>query len=470
MEYVLDKLIEKYREDIVRCTRNLVRIPSVKDTPLPQMPFGRPIGECLDETLALCRSLGMRTKNCGGYAGWAETGSGEELCGVLVHLDVVPAGDGWTHPPFGGLMEDGKIYGRGTVDDKGPAAASIFALKAIMESSLTLSSRIRIIFGTDEENDWACMDHYKEQEEIPSAGFSPDAEFPVIYAEKGILFATLTKEGTLPEGIPYIRSLSGGRRANMVPDECRAEIVLPEPDAAFVRQLKAAADSAGEAEITVSGSLITVRTAGKTAHGSTPENGVNAISVMMNVLAPVMTENSFQKDFLDFYMSHIGSETDGCSMFGSLSDEPSGKLVLNAGVLTMDTHSAALKLNIRYPVTYTGTHIWQRLTKAAADAGLRAVIDLNSEPLYADADSHIVQTLLSVYHSYCPDGSVPIAVGGGTYARSMPNSVAFGPVFPGKAELAHCPDEYISVEDLILSAKIYAGAMYRLAGRKEDVL
>ena len=112
-------------------------------------------------------------------------------------------------------MEDGKIYGRGTVDDKGPAAASIFALKAIMESSITLSSRIRIIFGTDEENDWACMDHYKEQEEIPSAGFSPDAEFPVIYAEKGILFATLAKEGTLPEGIPYIRSLSGGRRANI---------------------------------------------------------------------------------------------------------------------------------------------------------------------------------------------------------------------------------------------------------------
>lgn len=466
MDTVLDTLIDGYREDIIRNTRNLVRIPSVKDTPLPHMPFGLSIGQCLDEALALCRSLGMRTKNCGGYAGWAEIGSGKELCGILVHLDVVPAGDGWEHPPFGGIMEEGKIYGRGTVDDKGPAIASIFALKAIADSGLPLSRRIRIIFGTDEENDWTCMDYYKEHEEIPCTGFSPDAEFPVIYAEKGILFATLDKEGAVEEDKPYIRNLTGGRRANMVPDECHAELVVPEPYGSIVQGLKMRAPLIPGTHISAGGPVVKIRTAGKTAHGSTPENGVNAVSNMMLLLESFLEGDSFQSSFIRFYRSHIGAETDGSGIFGDICDEPSGKLVLNAGLLSMDTQHASLKLNIRYPVTCSGVQIQRLLADAAADAGLAMHIDLNSEPLYEEKDSPVVRTLLSVYHSYCPDGSVPLAVGGGTYARSIPNSVAFGPVFPGKEELAHCPDEYISEKDLILSAKIYAGAMLRLAGKE----
>lgn len=363
--------------------------------------------------LALCSSLGMRTKNCGGYAGWAEIGSGEELCGVLVHLDVVPAGDGWEHLPFGGIMEDGKTYGRGTVDDKVPAIASVFALKAIADSGLPLSRRIRIIFGTDEENAWTCMDYYKEHEEIPCTGFSPDAEFPVIYAEKGILFATLDKEGTVEEDKPNIRNLSGGRRANMVPDECHAELVVPEPDGSFVRLLELGASTIPGTHICACGPVVKVRTTGKTAHGSTPENGVNAVSNMMLLLEPFMEGDSFQSSFISFYRSHIGAETDGSGLFGDICDEPSGKLVLNAGLLYMDTQHASLKLDIRYPVTCSGVQIQRLLADTAADAGLAMHIDLNSEPLYEEKDSRVVQTLLSVYHGYCPGGSVPLAVGGG---------------------------------------------------------
>lgn len=276
----------------------------------------------------------------------------------------------------------------------------------------------------------------------------------------------MDKEGAVEEDKPYIRNLSGGRRANMVPDECHAELVVPDPDGSFVRLLELEASTIPGTHISAGGPVVKVRTTGKTAHGSTPENGINAVSNMMLLLEPFMEGDSFQSNFIRFYRSRIGTDTDGSGIFGDICDEPSGKLVLNAGLLYMDTQHASMKLNIRYPVTCTGMQIQKLLAGAAADAGLTMHIDLNSEPLYEEKDSRVVQTLLSVYHSYCPDGSVPLAVGGGTYARSIPNSVAFGPVFPGKEELAHCPDEYISEEDLILSAKIYAGAMLRLAGRE----
>lgn len=470
MNSILDTFVEKYRKDIIEKTSQLIQIPSMKDAPLSQMPFGEPIAACLNQTLELCASLGMRTKNCGGYAGWAEIGDGQELCGILVHLDVVPGGGGWHYPPFGGQVKDGKLFGRGAIDDKGPAVASIYALKAIADSQLPLRRRIRIIFGTDEENDWNCMDYYKEHEEIPSLGFSPDAEFPVIFAEKGILFATVSADGTLPVNPPYIQSLTGGRRANMVPDECVAEIVLPDSNSTFEAAAAFRASNISGTDITYKDNILTIRTSGVTAHGSTPEKGLNAISKMMEFLSGFDMEDSFQKKFIDFYQSHIGFETDGTSMTGAIvSDVPSGSLVLNAGLISMDTTCASLKLNIRYPVTYTGKKIQKYLENTVLLEGLNIDIDLNSEPLYQEKESPIVKTLLSVYHSYCPDGSSPLAVGGGTYARSIPNSVAFGPVLPGREELAHCPDEFISVEDLILSAKIYAQAMLCLAGEESRV-
>lgn len=462
VKHALDVIIDSFKNDIVSEVVKLIRINSEKSTPLPGMPFGAGIGVCLEETLNLCSRLGFRTKNCDGYVGYAEIGEGKELIGILVHLDVVPAGNGWRFGPFDGEISDGRIYGRGTIDDKGPAVAAIYAAKALAESGLHINRRVRLIFGTDEENKWECMDYYKANEELPDMGFSPDAEFPVIFAEKGILFVNLEHQLQTNADEMRIVKLEGGERANMVPGVCHAEIAVPDRLKSVLQTWFCSAIARDDVTGVLRDGVMSLETCGLSAHGSTPEKGVNAISAMMEVLGSLKWLSEDQLAFVRFYNERLGRETCGHSFIGKAEDEISGSLVLNAGVLHIDCQSALLKINIRYPVSYKGEEIITGIKNALKGSGITAVVDLNSEPLYQQLESSIVNTLLSVYHSYNDDATKPLCVGGGTYARSMPNSVAFGPVFPGQAELAHCPDEYISVDDLMLNAKIYAEALRRL--------
>ncbi|HHY13423.1 MAG TPA: Sapep family Mn(2+)-dependent dipeptidase, partial [Thermoanaerobacterales bacterium] len=182
----LEKQIERYRNDIIKSVQEQIKIKSVKGESKPGMPFGEGPREALEHALKLSEELGFKTKNVDGYAGHAEYGEGDDIVGVLVHLDVVPEGTGWVHPPYGGEIHDGKIYGRGTIDNKGPAIAALYALKALKDSGVNMKRRVRIIFGTDEESGWEDMDYYMENEENPMCGFSPDALFPIINSEKGI--------------------------------------------------------------------------------------------------------------------------------------------------------------------------------------------------------------------------------------------------------------------------------------------
>lgn len=78
--------------------------------------------------------MGFQTRDVDGHCGWCEYGEGEEMVAVLCHLDVVPAGDGWHYPPYDCTWAEGRIYGRGVIDDKGPAAAALYALKAVRDS------------------------------------------------------------------------------------------------------------------------------------------------------------------------------------------------------------------------------------------------------------------------------------------------------------------------------------------------
>lgn len=462
MDHILDWGINHYRESIIADTGKLIRIKSVKNEPLPGMPFGRGIDKCLREALNICDGLGFRTKYCDGYAGYAEIGYGDEMVGILVHLDTVPAGIGWDSDPFAGEITDERIYGRGAIDDKGPAVAVIYAVKALMDSGLTLKRRVRIIFGTDEENKWECMDHYRVTEELPDLGFSPDAEYPVIFAEKGIMFLKLSRKFEVKPDTLHITDLRGGQFPNMVPDSCIAEIHVPGGDEKYVGKW---AEAVGNNNVSLcfKDRILSIKACGLSAHGSTPERGINAVSVMMELLGTLDRLDASQRGFIDFYNERIGRETNGHMLIGDISDEISGSLVFNAGVLNLDKEKVVLSINIRFPVTFKGADIADKITQGIKSCQLELSVDLNSEPLYQEIDSDIVQTLLAVYRSFKDDGSEPLCIGGGTYARSMNCSVAFGPVFPGQTELAHCPNEYISIEDLILNARIYAEAIRCLA-------
>ena len=233
MNYI--NLIDSYEDNIIKSTQEIIRIKSVEAEAKPNMPFGEGPYKALEKALELSKEMGFDTKNLEGYAGYAEFGEGEETVGVLVHLDVVPEGEGWTYPPYGGEIHDGKIFGRGTTDDKGPAIATLYAMKALKDSEIPLSRKIRIIFGTNEETGWGCMDYYFKHENPPTMAFTPDADFPVIHGEKGIIVFDLVQKINSNGccGI-IVRELKGGNAPNMVPDH--AEAILEVKDKETVEE------------------------------------------------------------------------------------------------------------------------------------------------------------------------------------------------------------------------------------------
>lgn len=428
-------------KDILETARKLISFPSVKAESSDGMPFGKGIADCLNYTLKLCESFGFRTKNCGGYAGWAEAGDGEEMLGILVHLDVVPAGSDWTYPPFAGGIHDGKLYGRGAIDDKGPAAAVIFALKSVLDSGAVLKKRVRLIFGTDEESDWEDMDYYTANEELPSFGFTPDADFPVIYGEMGILQFDLVAAGN-PEDKG--NRIQGGEASNVVPDRCRALFMLK---------------SGGKTEI---------EEKGISAHASTPEAGENAISKVMQKLFELKAGGELNCSetlgrFIDFYHDRIGFCLHGEKINCDLLDEPTGRLTFNAGMVDASDERASLSVDMRIPISFSKEEILERLGKETHEYGISIENIYFLKPVSLDKNSDLIKKLLKVYREATGDGREPLTMGGGTYARAMDRIAAFGPLFPGREAMEHRKDEFILLSDLMKITEIYTEAIRELA-------
>lgn len=460
-----DQWIDEHQEELIETTRVLMAYNSVEEDACGNMPFGKTVGECLDKTLEICRNMGFTTKNVDYYAGHAEYGEGDELVGLLVHLDIVPAGDGWTVDPFAGVIKDGKLFGRGALDDKGPGVALMYALAAIKASGVKLNRRVRIIFGTNEETGSKCVEHYFKKEEMPTLGFTPDADFPAIFGEKGIMIFDLVKkidpQNTINDGGIQILSLSGGQRPNMVPDYAEAHIRgIQNIDPILAAYI---ADKGAKIEKTVESDVIILKSYGVSAHGSTPEKGFNAITHLLGFLDCLDLAIGDAANFIRFYALQIGEDLNGERMGCELEDAQSGKLVLNAGVLHFSETEARLTVNIRYPITETLEKVVSGIEQTLEPWGM-TIEDLEHDaPLYVPKDSELITKLMKVYSDYTGDKSEPIAIGGGTYAKSLKQGVAFGPLFPGREDTIHQKDEYVLVDDLILMTKIFATAIYELA-------
>lgn len=418
--------------DYIQSLIELVRIESVceRKEDDAEYPYGEGVRHALDYALNLCERFGFRTKNCDRRIGYAEIGEGEPLTGILVHLDVVPIGDGWTTKQ--GEIKDDKLFGRGVIDDKGPAVACIYAMKDLVESGEPINGRIRIIFGQAEETGiWTDMDYYLDNEEHPVQGFTPDAFFPLIYAEKGIIMLTLRAK--LPD---YVYSISGGNAVNMVPDSCKATIRCPNDDTEEIK------------------------TIGKSAHASMPDEGMNAISLLMQTL--YSHNERKERDFISFYHDCIGMATDGVDLIGAESDETSGKATLNVGLISTDNGTIELKLDLRYPVSASYENILKRIEEAAKKYEIEYELDLHKEPVNISLDNPFTQTLMDAYCCITGDEPKPISIGGGSYARAMKNIVAFGPLLPGREIVEHEADEYAYLEDLHLIRKIYGKVLQNI--------
>ncbi len=409
---VLDKAVESISK--------IIKIDSSESAPKAGAPFGEGARNALDFFLNLAKSLGFETRDYDGYAGEVIFGKGEGFA-VLCHLDVVPAGSGWTKDPFGGEIDEktGRIWGRGAMDDKGPAVCALYAMYNLKESGFEPSRTIKLIVGCNEESGWKCIDYYRAHAKMPEEGFSPDADFPVIYAEKGILQLCLTfpVEGDFS-------SLKGGERPNMVCDLCCADPTgAPIPEG-----------------LKIEGGKVVSR--GKSAHGSTPEKGVNAIPPILSYLGLDKVREMLFEDAFDLK---------------KYSDE-TGALTFSPNIIKGGNGNVQVVVDVRYPATMPRSTVLQ----CFEGKGIKYEILNEQAPLYNDRESKLIKTLCAVYNEVTGKNSKPVAIGGGTYARALKCGAAFGPEEEGEESTIHQADEYITFEKIRKCIEIYTLALERL--------
>ena len=415
--------------------RKLVSISSVcEKTDSSEHPFGESVHRAMETVLEICSGYGFRVKNNHNMTAYAEVGEGDELMGILVHLDVVPAGDGWNYDPFDLTVTEDKIYGRGVTDDKGPAVAVIHALKELMDEGAVFNKRVRMIFGMAEETgEWEDMEYYRKEEEIPDFGFTPDADFPAIYGEKGLAHLRFTFDRTET----CFDSINGGTAINMVPDTCTARGKLPD------------------------GTPFEIKVLGKAAHGSTPEDGENAISKLMAEFA-----DGGNCRLSVFFRNFIGMEYNGESLGGYFEDAESGPITYNVGLIETKGDRIEVLVDVRYPVTCRIDEIIRAINSHLAEEGfadLQAELLSDTPYVYMDKNGPVIQKLLEAYRMHTGDLREPTLIGGGTYARAMDGIVAFGPMLPGRELTEHQANEYIYRKDLELAKQIYKTAIRKLA-------
>ena len=359
----LNERVAAMQNDLLACLQENLRIPSVEDAPAEGAPYGTACRESLDHVLKAAAALGFRTENVDGHMGWCEYGDGEEMIAVLGHLDVVPAGDGWSFDPWGGEIKDGRIFGRGTMDDKGPSIAALYALAALRDSGLPLKRRIRILFGCNEETGARDVKYYLAKGgEIPVMGFTPDAEYPVIHGEKGIINVTYGRSYTQTGELKLV-SINGGTAPNVTPAAASAVLTCDEK---MAEQLTAL--SFPKVTITRVSGGVQVEAEGVSAHGSTPWQGENAIGRLVMALDAMPFEGEV-KTWIHFLATRLGMETNGKSAGIYLHDEASGDLSLNWGTLQADENILSMIINYRYPVTREYADCAPALDALFADAG-----------------------------------------------------------------------------------------------------
>lgn len=445
------EIAKKNQEEYIRIVKDLLKIPTVLNKYEPDnldMPFGKDIRQALDYMLDMGANDGFIVKNIDNYAGHIEMGQGEEVLGVLGHLDVVPAGGKWKQPPFSAYEEDGKIYARGAMDDKGPTVAAYLAMKLIKEQGIKLNKKVRLILGCDEESGMRGIERYLQKEKMPDIGFAPDAEFPLIYAEKGIY--AYTYKGKVTDKL--LLSLEAGDRFNVVPDECRAKL-SEDRQIEFNKFLK---DHKIQGEIQGNDYIVY----GKNAHAAWPHLGVNAISLMTKFLVK-QTNNPF----INMLNKYLTDDYLGKKLGINITDKEMGELTLNLAFVHYDGKDVEIGINIRYPRNYVFEEGEKVIIKAGKEFALTYHSDSNSKPHYVSPEDELVKVLHESYIKYTGDTeSKLMTIGGGTYSRMLKKAVAFGPALPGDEDLAHQPNEYLKISDMITAIAIYAEGIVRLAG------
>ncbi len=439
--------MEKYFDEIVNATVELLKFDSSLQPAEEGYPFGKGAGDCLSYFLSLAEEMGFETHNYDNYVGEVRFGEGKEFA-ILTHLDVVPAGDGWKYPPFGGVVNDDpsdggvlgkKIWGRGAMDDKTPAVVCLYALKALKDNGVQSNRTFKLIVGCNEEAGWKCIEHYTQVASMPEEGFSPDADFPVIYAEKGILHFT----AAFPIQSPTFSKLSAGERVNMVCQNASAVIHRKTAE-----KLVDYHNPVAGTRLSYDNTTSTLRAVGKSAHASTPEKGANALQALLCFLS--QTDESCKRAYDLLFNDELGLK--------ELQDE--------TGVLTMSPNTASYQngeLRISTDIRFPATKRLRKVTRKLNRFGVAYSVDNYQAPLYNDPNGKLITTLLGVYNEVSGANERPIAIGGGTYARALKCGCAFGPERKDEEATIHQANEYVTFDQIRLMSEVYYKALEKIA-------
>ncbi|MDR0404755.1 MAG: Sapep family Mn(2+)-dependent dipeptidase [Oscillospiraceae bacterium] len=450
------KNILKYKDDILKDLDNLIKIPScaVYDPACAESPYGDNCKRALAWILFRASEMGFRVKNVENYAGHAEYGAGQDYCAVLSHIDVVPVGDGWKSNPFSLVQKDSKFFGRGVVDDKGPAIISLYCLRALKDHNIVGKRRIRTIFGSGEEVGMKDMGVYFNSEPLPDLAFTPDSSYGICNREKGGLGIELRSGFKSSK----IKEISSGSVINAVPDSALAILSISKEESKKISDFLK--KSQIQCEFKKEGEDFKLEVFGTAAHASEPHKGRNAASLLISLLVRFFDDLSTGGGLVAFLDKFVGSEIYGESMGIARSDRKSGKLTLNLGILKVKEGQAIAQIDIRYPVTCDGGEIWHIIEKNLESVNVEGFLLKDMIPLDVSEDSKIIRILKKSYKKIAGLDPNLLSTGGGTYARTLQGrGVSFGPVFESEETGIHQANERMNVDSFFLHAQVCLEAM-----------
>ena len=451
--------------ELVAAISRLVAVKSVKGEAEPGKPFGAGPAAALDEALKLCAELGFTTTDYDGYVGLCDLNDKETRLHILGHLDVVGEGSGWSTDPYACVEQDGVLYGRGVSDDKGPVVCALLAMKAVRDLGLPLTANARMILGTDEESGSSDIAYYYSKEPYAPYAFTPDADFPVINIEKGHYHPDFGAQWAASDALPRVAAMTGGFRQNVVPPEAEAMVLGVFP--ADVQDLCDAVAKRTGAVFTVNGSAngCHIHCAGRNAHAASPDDGINAIAALLEVLGGLeLADCGSTKAIRSMHALFPFGDNRGRALGIAQEDEQSGPLTLNLAIMKLTETGFTAKFDVRFPLCANEDNCKRTCEASFAAHGISVTGDPDMTTVHCvEADSPLVRTLLSCYSTYTGvKDPKPIAIGGGTYVHDIPGGVAFGCDFPGFDPKMHAADEQASIANLLLSCKIFTQAIAEL--------
>lgn len=461
----IESYFEAHQREMIEDIKKLVSICSTRSAAEPGKPYGAGPAAALEKALELAGGYGFDSvRNVDNHVGVITYGDGDAKLGILAHLDVVPAGSGWTVcAPYGPVERDGRIYGRGTSDDKGPAVASLYALRCVKDLGIPLKHQVRLILGAAEETGSEDIEYYFKKEAPPPMVFSPDGNFPILNTEKGQIRFDIMAEFPPSAALPRILSVDGGIARNAVPSQASA--VVEGIDAAeageILRRVEEKTGASYEVQ-TVDGTLH-ITACGKNAHASLPEDGNNAITALIAALLelPLAPCEGVEK-LRALYELIPHAETDGTSWGISCADELSGALTISLDIFHASQTEFHAYLDSRVPVSGNVEKLYSIIEERAVSLGLKAELSALEPPHHTPEDAPLVVALKKIYESYTGRPAHCTSMGGGTYVHNIDGGVGFGCEFPEEDTCMHGPDEWVSVDTLLLSAKMFASAIVEL--------